>query len=549
MHLRQRQADGSYLLLETRLKPDYEARVAIEDLDPKVRVEGTSGETTAGVGSDAIRAAKIIENLFGNGWANGADGRVIYLPAFAQQTLGLTPDQINVSIDEGDVSWKQLLHPDEYEEVAAKWRRSLQSGELFSAEFHIRRATGVYAWARSAACPTYDEQGRITGWYGTSFDIDVYKKTEEALIARERQLEQLIGALPALIYCALPDGRPVYRSRKLREYLGFGLEDLDQPEKPRLQSTIDTIIHPDDLSTVKERYAHSLTTGEPYLMRHRLRRYDGVYRWVETRAEPMRDSENRIVQWNGICLDIEEQVRANEELRLVQDELARASQAASLAELSASIAHELGQPLSSIVSSSDVCDRWLSATPPNVDRARIAINRVIASAQSATDVVSRVRALFKHSHDSRDYVSLGKIIEEVVSIMSDDASRRRVQLRVELEENLPTAYIDSVQIQQVLINLVRNGLEAMDAASEPKVLLIRATSSSESVRTEVIDNGPGIEKAAQIFEPFFSTKTRGMGMGLAICRTIVESHGGRLWLDENLPRGAKFVFTVPLLRN
>lgn len=549
MHLRQRQSDGSYLLLETRLKPDYETKVAVDDLDPKIRVDGLSPETSDAVGSEAIRAARIIENLFGNGWANGADGRCIYLPAFAQQTLGLTPEQINSSIDDGDVSWKQLVHPDEYEDIAAKWRRSLQTGELFSAEFHIRRATGIYAWARSAARPTYDGQGHITGWYGTSFDIDVYKKTEEALVARERQLEQLVGALPALIYCALPDGKPVYRSRKLREYLGFALEDLDQPEQSRLQSTIETIIHPDDLATVRERYAHSLATGEPYLMKHRMRRHDGIYRWVETRAEAMRDGDDTIVQWNGICLDIEEQVRANEALRLLQEELARASQAASLAELSASIAHEIGQPLSSILSSSDVCDRWLSATPPNVERARIAIKRVVSSAQSATHVVSRVRALFKHSHDARDHVSLAKVIEEVVIIMTDDASRRGVKLCVEIEEDLPPAYIDSVQIQQVLINLVRNGLEAMDSVEEPRILLVRATTFSEGLQTEVIDSGPGVKTAAQIFEPFFSTKARGMGMGLAICRTIVESHGGRLWVEENAPQGAKFIFTVPSLLN
>ncbi|MGO4355154.1 PAS domain-containing protein [Rhizobium sp. RAF36] len=545
MHLRQRQPDGTYVLSETRLKPDYEAKVEMEDLNPKIRVEAASSETPDVVGSEAIRAAKIIENLFGNGWANGADGRVIYLPAFAQQTLGLTPDQINSSIDEGDVSWKQLLHPDEYEDIAARWRRSLQTGELFSAEFHIRRATGVYAWARSAARPTYDSQGRITGWYGTSFDIDVYKKTEEALVARERQLEQLVGALPALIYCALPDGKPVYRSRKLREYLGFGLEDLDQPDKSRLQSTIDEIIHPEDLATVKERYSHALRTGEPYLMRHRMRRHDGVYRWVETRAEAMRDSDDKIVQWNGICLDIEDQVHADEELRLMQEELSRASQAASLAELSASIAHEIGQPLSSIMSSSDVCDRWLSATPPNVERARIAIKRVVSSAHSATDVVSRVRALFRHSQEARDHVSLARVIEEAASVMSDDAARRRVQLGVEIEKDLPSAYIDSVQIQQVLINLIRNGLEAMDLVEAPKKLIVRASNSSELIQIEVIDTGPGIQAPAQIFEPFFSTKTRGMGMGLAICRTIVESHGGRLWVDSNLPQGAKFIFTIP----
>src|SRR5690606_1353966 len=157
----------------------------------------------------------------------------------------------------------------------------------------------------------------------------------------------------------------------------------------------------DDLASVRENYARSLSTGEAYRMKHRLRRFDGEYRWVETRAAPMRSAEGAIVQWNVICLDIDGEVRAQEELRLAQQRLARASQAASLAELSASIAHEVNQPLAAVVANSHACHRWLIAEPPNLERAKITAERIIRDANSAADVVSRIRALFRDRKSTR----------------------------------------------------------------------------------------------------------------------------------------------------
>ena len=192
-----------------------------------------------------------------------------------------------------------------------------------------------------------------------------------------------------MIDCAGPNGEPIYRSKQLREFLGYNLEDLDGIEKTKLAATLDAGVHPDDLDGVKTRYAHSLATGEPYARRHRLRRHDGEYRWVETRAGPMRNTDGAIVQWNVICLDIDGEVKAEEELRLAQHRLARASQAASLAELSASIAHEVNQPLAAVVTNSHACERWLSVDPPNLDRARRTVERIIRDANGAADVVGR----------------------------------------------------------------------------------------------------------------------------------------------------------------
>jgi signal transduction histidine kinase len=316
-----------------------------------------------------------------------------------------------------------------------------------------------------------------------------------------------------------------------------------------LNGTLDAGVHPDDLAGVKEHYAHSLFTGQLYARKHRLRRFDGQYRWVDTRAAPMRNAEGEIVQWNVTCLDIDGEVRAEEELRLARERLARASQEASLAELSASIAHEVNQPLAAIVANSNACQRWLMADPPNLERAQKTVERIIRDANSAADVVSRIRALFKQSKGTRTRTALSSVVTEAHNLMAEEAARRRIRMDVAVESNLPPIALDRIQLQQVLVNLIRNGMDAMDSATRDKVLGVRVHRTGDAVQIEVNDRGRGIEFPERIFEPFFSTKDNGMGMGLAICRSIVESHGGRLWSEANEPQGARFIFTLPIEEN
>jgi hypothetical protein len=441
---------------------------------------------------------------------------------------------------------RTLTHPDDAARLTEALNHSLSTGAPFSLNYRLRRADGVYRWMSGRAEPLRDESGRIVQWYGLSHDIDDQLRIEDAVRERERSLWQLVETLPAMIDCAAPDGEPVYRNPQLRDFLGYKLEELDGTGKSRLNGTLDAGVHPDDVAGVKENYAHSLTTGEPYARRHRLRRFDGEYRWVETRAAPMRNADGVIVQWNVMCLDIDGEVRAEAKLRLAQESLARASQAASLSELSASIAHEVNQPLAAVVANSHACQRWLTATPPNMERAQKTIERIIRDANSAADVVSRIRALFKRSMDTRIQTALSSVIAEARNLMADEASRRHVKMDVKIEADLPLVAIDRVQMQQVLVNLMRNGMEAMASVPGDRPLGIRVCCMGDVVQTEISDRGPGIEFPERIFEPFFTTKDDGMGMGLAICRSIVESHGGRLWAEKNEPHGATFVFTLPI---
>ncbi len=441
---------------------------------------------------------------------------------------------------------RAAVHPDDVAGLGNALEHSFATGEPFSMKCRLRRADGVYRWTDGRAEPLRDQSGRIVQWYGLSSDVDDQMRTEAALRRSEQQFRQLVETMPAMIDCAAPNGEPIYRSRQLREFLGYDLEDLDEASGSRLARTLNDGVHPDDLAGVKESYSSSLATGEPYARKHRLRRFDGEYRWVETRAAAMRNAEGAIVQWNVICLDIQDQVLAQEELRLAQERLARASQEASLAELSASIAHEVNQPLAAVVANSHACQRWLRSDPPNLDRAQITVERIIRDANSAADVVSRIRALFRQSVELRNFTSLESVIAEARNLLTEDSARRRIHMIVDVERNLPAVAFDRIQIQQVLINLMRNGMDAMDAIAGDKIIEIRAHRDHDAIKVAISDRGSGVQHPDRIFDPFFTTKDNGMGMGLAICRSIVESHGGRLWVEKNEPHGAIFIFTLPI---
>ncbi len=470
-------------------------------------------------------------------------------PAYINKTM---IDYIGLKLEDFDAeeglpsAIQTIVHPDDRAGLLQGLTHSFKTGERFELKFRNRRWDGEYRWTEGHADPLRDESGRIIRWYGANVDIHDHVISQEALRERERALWQLVETLPAMIDCAAPDGEPVYRSQQLRQFLGYQLEELDETGRSRLAGTLEAGVHPDDLAGVKERYARSLSTGEPYARRHRLRRFDGEYRWVETRAAPMRNSEGAIVQWNVICLDIENEIRAEEELRLAQERLARASQAASLAELSASIAHEVNQPLAAVVANSHACQRWLMVEPPNLERAQKTVERIIRDANAAAEVVSRIRALFKQSVESRTSTAVGSVIAEALNLMVEEASRRRVRMDVDVESNLQPVALDRVQIQQVLVNLIRNGIDEMDSVAGDRVLRLRVRQLGGMVQIEISDRGQGIEFPERIFEPFFTTKANGMGMGLAICRSIVEAHGGRLWVETNKPQGATFIFTLPV---
>ncbi|MFH5776810.1 PAS domain-containing protein [Paracoccus sp. NGMCC 1.201697] len=547
MKYRMLRADGTWRWVDGRAEPLRDQAGNIEhwyaisiDIDDETRALEALRERER----ELSQLVDMVPSLL---WRLSPTGEPVFFSRRMVEFLGVDiGDYDTAEINGLAAAIAAIVHPEDAARLSDALNHALATGESFSMNYRLRRVDGAYRWMSGRGEPLRDEEGHIVQWYGLCHDIDDQLRVEEALRERERALWQLVETLPAMIDCAAPDGEPIYRSQQLREFLGYELEELDRAGTPRLAGTLDAGVHPDDVAGVKDNFGRSLTNGEPYALRHRLRRFDGEYRWVETRAAPMRDAGGNVVQWNVIYLDIDAEVRAQEKLRSAQDSLARSTQAASLAELSASIAHEVNQPLTAVVTYSGALQRWLSCDPPNLERAQNTVDRIIRSADAAADVVGRIRALFRQSMETRDCTPLSGIIAEARDLMAEEAVRRRVRVALNVDEQLPVVALDRVQIQQVLVNLMRNGMDAMNAVRDERVLEIRARELFGMVQVEVNDQGSGVEFPDRVFEPFYTTKEQGMGMGLAICRSIVESHGGRLWVEEGRPRGSTFIFTLPV---
>jgi two-component system sensor kinase FixL len=255
----------------------------------------------------------------------------------------------------------------------------------------------------------------------------------------------------------------------------------------------------------------------------------------------------QVMKFFGLDADIDDGAELSKALRDAQERLAQASRLAAVAELSASIAHELNQPLQAIVAHGRACVRWLAATPPRIEEAKYSAEQVLRDANSAADVVSRIRALFRHTAPQKTDLDINKLILQVCTLMADDLQRNAISLETILGEDVSRIGADAVQIQQVIVNLVRNAIEALAATEErPRLLVIRSRRDADNVVIDVEDHSTGDVDFEKIFEPFFTTKETGMGMGLAICRSIIEVHAGRIWAVRNMSRGVTFSFSLPI---
>ena len=307
-------------------------------------------------------------------------------------------------------------------------------------------------------------------------------------------------------------------------------------------------IHPDDLQEHVSKWTASVTTGEPFENELRFRRRDGQYRWHLDRGVPLRDEDGNIVKWYGVVTDIEDRKCAEQErekLRQLEADLAHINRVSTLGEMAASLAHEIKQPIAAAITTANTCLEWLAQEPPNVDRARAAAARIDKYGNRAAEIIDHIRSLYKKSPPQRELVDVNGIIQEILTLLKGEANRYPIAMRAELASDLPKTMVDRVQLQQVLMNLTLNAIEAMkDSSGE---LTVRSQLKDSQLLVSVSDTGVGLptEKLEQIFSAFFTTKPQGSGMGLAICRSIVESHGGRLWATANDERGATFHFTLP----
>ena len=362
-----------------------------------------------------------------------------------------------------------------------------------------------------------------------------------ALRASKHELSLIVETIPGLVWCASPNGELTYVNQRILEYTGTALEAL-------AQAGWVNFLHPDDVQPTVRAWTHAVRTGHTHDVHYRLRRSDGAYQWFHVLGQPVRDAEGGVTRWYGLLIDIDDRKNMEEDLRRTQTRLSRATQIAAVGELAASIAHEINQPLGAVVANGHACLRWLSAQPPNLAKAQAATERIVRDGTEAGEVVQRVRALFKLATVEKVMLDLNEIIGEVAHLLGGETSRRRVSIETDLQTDLPPVPGDRVQLQQLVLNLLLNGIEAMDSVIDrPKKIRISSKRDSpNTVLVEIQDSGVGLTDPNRIFEAFFTTKENGMGMGLAICRSIIEVHDGRLWATPGGAAGTAFCFTLPV---
>jgi PAS domain S-box-containing protein len=463
-------------------------------------------------------------------WKANLNGQITYINKRVVEYSGRTLKGIQ------EKGWIDLIHPDDVAEMVAVWNELLAEGEGYDVVNRFMCADGQYRWFHTSAGVIRDEAGNRIAFHGVMLDTTPLKAAEMALQQSEQEMQRLMDTVPTIIWSISPDGNAAFMNKVARELTGASLEDIQNGKWIEKY-------HADDRELVSRELAKALATGNSFGTEHRLQTPDGTWRWFLSRAEPSRDNHGNIVRWFGVTLDIHDRKVAEGRLRELRTNLSRASRASMVAEISASIAHELNQPLSSLLSNAQACFRWLNAATPNIENSITSIERVIRDGRAADAAIRNIRSLYKQQPTVKASFNMVELLGEVIGLLKEDASRRSTRIDYEFEDPVLEVLVDRYQIQQIIINLVTNAIDAMQDIDRQPLLRIRIRNAEGGrVLTEFIDNGHGLpdDRADRIFDAFVSTKENGMGIGLAISRSIVEAHDGELWAANNPRFGATF---------
>ncbi len=388
-----------------------------------------------------------------------------------------------------------------------------------------------------------------TWWFRSLFVLlimallaGIYQLRIRQLREEERHLRNVVETIPAMAFSARPDGTTEFVNRPWLDYTGL-------EEKINLSSGWESSLYPEDRDQHARKWHASLKTGAPFENEERHRNANNQYRWFLARCVPLRDSRGNVLKWYGTLTDIEDRKRSEEErerIRQLQAELAHINRVTTMGELTASLAHEIRQPITAAANYALSCCRWLSRAQPDHEQAREAASKVIENLKSTDNIISRIRALFHKGLPHRTEVDVNEVIQEMIVLLRKAASQHSISISTQTSGDLPRVMADRVQLQQVFMNLMLNGIEAMKGISQPGELTIRSQTENGELVFSVSDTGIGLpaEDIGRIFRAFYTTKPEGTGMGLAISRSIVEAHGGRLWASANPIAGATFHFTL-----
>jgi PAS domain S-box-containing protein len=371
--------------------------------------------------------------------------------------------------------------------------------------------------------------------------------TKRTAAVDELQLRvSMLQNIPVAAWSVMPDGTPEIVNQVWTEYLGQNPDYVNSDAEACMDP-----LHPEDRERVSRGYWDGIHSGLGFTMEARfLRARDATHRWHLIRAVPVRDAEGNILRFVGTATDVHDWRQAQEALRNTQTEFAHMTRVMTMGELTASIAHEVNQPLGAIVTSAAAGARWLATKPPQMDKARRALERIANDGKRAAEVIRRIRALMKRQAPRKEWLDINETIREVIELAQYQLRRSEILVEARLGHALPRVRCDRVQLQQVLLNLIINAIEAMSWIDErARELTIASVSvAPDSVSVDVRDSGTGLdpEHAPHLFEPFYTTKAEGLGIGLSISRSILEAHGGRLTVAANAPYGTVFSFSLPV---
>jgi PAS domain S-box-containing protein len=462
-----------------------------------------------------------------------AGGDAVHLSEEWYRIYGFDPENGPPALEER----QQRTHPED----RAKWQgaidRAIAEKSEYEVEFRILLPDGSVKHIHTVGHPVLNASRDLVQFVGSSTDITERKRAEQATLL----LAAIVESSHDAIVSKSLNGVITSWNRGAERLFGYAAEEA-------VGQNITLIIPPerrDEERTIIEQ----LTRGErvDHFETVRMRK-DGSLLDVSLTISPMKDTSGRVVGASKLARDITERKHAEEALRQAQTDLAHASRLTTMGEFTASLAHEVNQPIAAAVTNAKTCLRWLARDHPDVEEAREAATRIVKDGTRAAEIVSRVRLLFKKGAGQRELVQVNEVIREMIVLLGDEASRHSISVRTELAEDLPHVIGDRVQLQQVLMNLIVNGIDAMHDVDGPRELIINSQpAENNELLLSVSDTGVGLPRhqADQIFNAFFTTKTHGTGMGLRISRSIIESHGGRLWAADNSPRGASFCFTLP----
>jgi PAS domain S-box-containing protein len=438
------------------------------------------------------------------------------------------------------------VHADDLPRVVQLLARSITSGNPYDFEARLRRFDGVYRWFQVRGLPVRDANGRILRWCSLLTDIDERKRAEDAL----KRSEAFLAEGQRLSRTGSFSWRVATGEITWSEEL-YRIFELDR-DTPVTLELIGSRVHPEDIPLLNDMIAQARDTGSDFEYEHRLKMSDNSVKYVHLVGHGRRDGDGRLV-YIGAAQDVTEHRLSEETLGKVRSELAHVARVTSLGALTASIAHEVNQPLSGIITNAGTCLRMLTLDPPNVDGARETARRTIRDGNRASDVITRLRALFSKKDTIAERVDLNDATREVIALSLSELQRNRVVVRCELADDLPLVTGDRVQLQQVILNLVRNASDAMNTVHDrPRELLVR-TERDEGDRAllSVKDAGIGFDTQSmdKLFQAFYTTKNDGMGIGLSVSRSIIEQHDGRLWATLNDGPGATVSFSIPSTTN